>query len=131
MADNNKNIEILIEELINLTKENKINWKYTDDNKEISAKQRKILLDYDFIFNATDNCFYTKINSGYIIVIEGIGEPAKNYLIVIPSIDAKDFKIYDSPQSQIVRLHTLILRQFPNVEDYLTDVFKTLKTMST
>ena len=133
MAENNKNIETLVEELIKLTKEMKIQWRYTDNDMEVYKIQKKVFENFDMFALASDNCFYTKIQNGYMLLIEEVGmaQPHKNYLIIVPSIDAKDIAIYDSPQSQIIRLHSLILKQFPTVEDYITDVFNTFKKMST
>jgi len=140
MAENNKNIEILVEELIKLTNENKIQWEYTDNNPDMLEIQQKVMnkciRGFKQFFPTAyrnDNCFYTNINNGYIFVIEWKQkeETPKNYLAIIPYIDAKDMAIYDSPQSQIIRLHSLILKQFPTVEDYITDIFNTFKKMST
>ena len=132
--DKNKKIEFIIADLIKFTGENKIQWQYTNNNGEVSKMIYKILgqkvPSYDGYFT-TDNCFYTKINNGYISVIEWSSSttPSKYYLAIAPDIGAKVFEVYDTLQVQIARLHSLILRKFPNIDLYLTDVFNTFKNI--
>jgi len=132
VAEKNKKIEILIEDLIKFTRENKIKWQYASNNKDISMTLYRILGQkapfYDG-YSTTDNCFYAEINNGYMIVIERSSStpPNQYYLAVVPNVRAKVFEIYDLPQAHIVRLHSLILKKSPNVEDYLTDVLNTFR----
>jgi len=132
MAGKNKKIEMLIADLIKSTGENKTRWQYTNDDKNISKMLYKVLNHkvpvYDG-YSTTDNCFFTKINNGYILVIERSSStpPSRYYLAVAPTIGANVFDVYDSPQTHIARLHGLILKKSPNVEKYLTDILNTLK----
>ena len=131
MADKNKKTAILIDDLIQFTRENKIKWQYTNDDRDMSIMLYKILDQkvpfYDG-YSTTDNCFYAKINNGYMLIIERNGPvpPGKYYLAVIPNIRNKVFEVYDSPQAQIVRLHSFILKKSP-VEEYLDGVFNTFR----
>jgi len=131
----NRKFEIFIRDLINFTSENKIRWHYTNGNRDMAIMAYKIHTQkvpfYDG-YSTTDNCFYTQISGGYIIIIERsrAASLSKYYLAVVPDLGAKTVEVYDSPQSQpkMIQLHSLILRTSSKVGEYLTDVFNALRT---
>jgi hypothetical protein len=131
VAGKNKKIEILIEDLIQFTRDRKIKWQHVNSDGDISRLLYKILnqrVSFNDGYSVTDNCFYTKINNGYMLVVERSVStpPGKYYLAVVPNIAGNVFELHDSPQAQIARLHSLLLQTSP-VEDYLTGIFKSFR----
>ena len=143
MFNNKMEIEELIEGLIEMTKDNKITWHHIKDNLNVYNIQKTILTaKYPKYENKrTENLnFYTEIDNGYIISIELYRENSPNIdiLIVVPSINGVNSEIFSEPQSQLVRLNSLICRQMGVIGEYtgyfgeyLKKVLNTLKSMST
>lgn len=113
------NVKTVIEKLTNLTKTEKINWSYLDNYPSL----QKIINNMLSFAYSDGGTFYTQINDGYMVICED-GDDDYLYLIAVPKINARDNQFLndeDSYQEELLRLHNLIKKQFPNTNDFIDD----------
>jgi len=141
------NKDSLILKLIELTKEQKIQWEYLDiyndvcENLLIKARsplQNKtsfeVLSEMKIVGSKkefdSDNSFVACINENFIVIfaeVQNRNEPQvlgeRLTLMIVPRTFKDITKWEDDNEGNLVRLHTLIKSNFPSSEDVVNDIF--------
>ena len=129
---NDDKIQPLISTLLELTRNDKIHWKYLDDDEPLEGLVHGVYNEEDMsteIFSGL--CFIAPYKQGFFAVTEIIdvfgGGPRKISLAIIPALDSRSSSTADSPQSDLVRLHNLIKSKFPNVDTFIDEFLDEFK----
>lgn len=128
----NKKYIMFIRRLIDLTKENKIEWKYLDSNTHLCEemawceKKSPITTIQDSLSGSferayyfdVENSFYTKIDETYIALVVQDNNPAS--LMIIPNTYKKVVTLYPSDYGEnITRLLNIVQNEFPSGEAFV------------
>lgn len=121
--------EKIIQKLIDETKNNNFDWHYLDNHLFVNDKTREMLNQENLKFNFSinyKNSYYYNFNNGFFVLVNGLNtnDLPIIYLLIIPSTSGRDTSILNNSteyQTELLRLSNLISKQFPNVEDFLSD----------
>lgn len=113
-------IKLFLNKLIENTKSNALNWYYLDTYSLLS-QNAQFYLSYAY---SKKNSFYVKINDGYFVLADS---NTYLYLIVFPTIDSREVTVINyynntiNCQDELLRLLNLIKKQYPQVDDVISD----------
>ena len=147
----NINGKALIEQLIKLTKDNKIKWGYLDQNSAVyynlkiepksPLESRNPLatlaqissLDVKTFFDS-DNSFITSIKDNYVVIYARLSDKSdvlaeRLVLMLVPNTYKDVYRYVDQDNnSELLRLQTLVKSSFPNSLDIANDILKMVST---
>lgn len=147
----NINGKALIEQLIKLTKDNKIKWGYLDQNSAVyynlkiepksPLESRNPLatlaqissLDGKTFFDS-DNSFITSIKDNYVVIYARLSDKSdvlaeRLVLMLVPNTYKDVYRYVDQDNnSELLRLQTLVKSSFPNSLDIANDILKMVST---
>lgn len=135
----------LIEQLIKLTKDNKIKWGYLDHNAAVcynlkmepksplESKNPLVTIAQISSFDSktffdSDNSFIASIKDNYVVIHARISDKndvlaERLTLMLVPSTYKDVYKYVDGDDdSELLRLQTLIKSSFPNSLDIANDI---------
>lgn len=139
------NGKVLIEQLLKLTKDNKIKWGYLDQNSTVCynlkmeprspLESRNPLVAFAQITSAdsklcfdADNSFIASIKDNYVVIYARISDKndvlaERLRLMLVPSTYKDVYRYVDEDDdSELLRLQSLIKSKFPNSLDIANDI---------
>lgn len=139
------NGKALVEQLIKLTKDNKIEWGYLDQNSTVyyhlnmepksPLESKNPLLTFAQMTSAdgklcfdADNSFIASIKSNYVVIYARISDKndvlaERLRLMLVPSTYKDVYRYNDEDEdSELLRLQSLIKSKFPNSLDIANDI---------
>lgn len=141
------NGKVLIEQLIKLTKDNKIKWGYLDQNSTVCynlkmeprspLESKNPLVAFAQITSAdnklcfdADNSFIASIKNNYVVIYARISDKndvlaERLRLMLVPSTYKDVYRYIDKDDdSELLRLQSLIKSKFPNSLDIANDILE-------
>lgn len=148
MIKEERSNDIIIEKILELSKEKKIIWEYLDEYEnlyqhlKVTPKKKRIgdklswtditenvaTALYTYTFFDANASFYANVGENYIVLIsemikneENVLTADKLKLMLVPRT-FKDVRIIEEDE-MMLRLHNYVRTQFPDVEDIIEDIF--------
>lgn len=114
--------QLVINKLIETTKSDNLKWIYLDTFKPLSDAS----LSFFTSGYKHNNSFFVKINKGFFVLVDSGGYL---YLTVFPTLDSREVTTINCMndgsvvyQDELLRLLNIVKKQFPQVDDILSDL---------
>ena len=118
--------EAVINKLITITKRSSsLHWDYLDKNSDLMQIVESVLEDH--MIDSAASFSYEQTHgykTGYFVIAQVFStELPILFLVSVPSLGYRDNCVLnkeDECQKDLLRLHNLVRRQFPNTEDFIS-----------
>lgn len=124
--------QVFAEEILNMTKERKIQWKYLDSNIELYEEMNWVNTETKMIHFAQikenlipnfieNKSFYAKLNNTYIVLLVRKDLPPSLY--IVPYTYKNAIRMSSDDFGEIItRLLNYVISQFPTADEFIDDV---------